>query len=262
VEKAFLDAEAFSIVYGEEFMVGGDLKFPQSVELKMNRDAQICHDGTYRTRFGPAVDHNGVIYANSPHNLSLGLRRLTAARFPEEPGKHQEYMRRQERFIEKNDAFIRFLRDLYAPIVGQFKGFYQELRDHVSDPHPKKELREHAYAELQESGALHEKYFGTRSVTYKNKKNEIAKPGKYIRLIGDLKVPASLQGFVLTKLLKDAMSEEFVYGDCTFYFCAKPRTSILQSVFEKLISPPTRSYFVFFSDDSCYSRRNPDGTVN
>jgi len=94
------------------------------------------------------------------------------------------------------------------------------------------------------------------------KRGEWAKPGKRPRMIADLGVGASLVGFRLLEMLKRAQNEEDLeINDHTLHFCKSPQTSELSKVFKNLLNPPGKGYFVFFSDDSCYSRRRPDGSV-
>jgi hypothetical protein len=47
----------------------------------------------------------------------------------------------------------------------------------------------------------------------------------------------------------------------TIYFCATPSHAELKYVFDSLLNPPGRFFFVYFSDDSCLSMRMPDGSV-
>jgi hypothetical protein len=93
------------------------------------------------------------------------------------------------------------------------------------------------------------------------KKDEFAKPGKEPRMIGDLGVPASLQGFMVTKYLKKAMERDIELRDGTIHFCATPDHTKLTTVFNNLLNPSKRLYMALFSDDSCVSVRDGDGKV-
>jgi hypothetical protein len=141
--------------------------------------------------------------------------------------------------------------------VKEYVFLHHEVDEHYQDVHPKKQLRINAWNEMREGD--HKSLNSTcrlwlHKVLYKMKKDEVAKPGKYPRMIGDLGVAASLQGFRVTGLLKKAMaSEAFVYRDGTFEFVATPEPSVLKEVFARLLNPPTKYYFVFFSDDACLS---------
>jgi hypothetical protein len=109
-----------------------------------------------------------------------------------------------------------------------------------------------------ESARLWVRHTGLKA---KLKKDEWAKKDKdgndkKPRLIVDFGVAASLQGFMVTSMLKKAMAGTlFRYRGFTFEFCAKPEPKSLESVFRQLLNPPGRGYFVYFSDDSCFSCR-------
>jgi hypothetical protein len=91
---------------------------------------------------------------------------------------------------------------------------------------------------------------------------EIAKPGKAPRMIGDLGVHASLQGFRITKFIKEVMAQRPIeINGGMIEFCPKPDPASLSRVFENLINPPGRFYFVYFSDDSCLALRTKSGKV-
>lgn len=101
-----------------------------------------------------------------------------------------------------------------------------------------------------------------KGTVYKMKTFEIAKPGKPPRMIGDLGVHASLQGFRLTSFMKKAMAKHVLnVGGGQIHFCPTPTPSALETVFNNLITPAQRFYFVLFSDDSCLSIRTKDGRV-
>jgi hypothetical protein len=124
---------------------------------------------------------------------------------------------------------------------------------HYADSHPKQALRIQAWTELNESGERYDRLW-VRTVLYKLKKDEIAKPGKPQRMIGDLGVAASLQGFMLTKYIKQYLADhplDIGGGECEFI--AKPDYFTMKELFHKLIDPPGRFYFCYFSDDSCFS---------
>jgi hypothetical protein len=80
-------------------------------------------------------------------------------------------------------------------------------------------------------------------------------------MIGDLKVPASLQGFRVTAYLKQAQKIDVSANNAVFHFCPGPTHSELSEVFDNLISPPRKYYFAYFSDDSCLSIRTTSGEI-
>lgn len=129
---------------------------------------------------------------------------------------------------------------------------------HAADPHIKRELRMRARDELIEAGAEHaiERNWCPKVCTWKLKTLEDAKPGKYPRCIVDLTVPASLYGFRLFDKFKIAMSSESLhYKGGEIEFIKSPDPFSLESAFKKLLDPPGRYYFCYFSDDACLSIR-------
>jgi len=168
---------------------------------------------------------------------------------------HYGLIKDQGIFIRSHMSTWKKIFASYQYVLGRFTTMHQETVLHYADKHPKMRLRIQAYLELVESGEIAQDLW-LKSVTYKFKKDEIAKPGKFGRMIGDLGVAASLQGFVLMELLKDAMEKEPIHiNGGMIYFCKKPKQSVLTWVFSELIAPSGRFFFVLFSDDSCLSIR-------
>ena len=146
---------------------------------------------------------------------------------------------------------------LYAPHFESYQGCYEEASAHHDDPHAKRDLRIASWRDLMEGNRVS---MTSKTWIYKAelkaKKDEIAKNLKRIRMIADLGCPASLRGFRVTEFLKRAQSkEDFVYKGITAHFCKAPAQEALREVFQNLINPPQRGYFVYFSDDSCLSLR-------
>jgi len=259
LEKGFVYNNEFTCEKGEEYFINGEICFPGE-KYTRNPKGGVRADSTYRTRFGPCVEHNGQIYENSNHNVSLAMRRLTRVR-KADLKLHRRLQANQIIFFEEHEEIIDELRESYTNVMSQFSTHVSEAEEHHADPHAKKLLREQAWQELIETGEVTGDLW-LRYVTYKMKKDEWAKPGKEPRMIGDLKVPASLLGFRVTKLLKKAMNQKpFEYRGGTIYFCATPSHKELKYVFESLLNPPGRFFFVYFSDDACLSMRMPDGSI-
>lgn len=174
----------------------------------------------------------------------------------------RELQRAQAAFFN-SPSFVALLskaKGLYAPHFATYQDHLTEADLHHADTHPKKELRKHAWEELQEE--LPPRLW-LKSVLYKLKRLEIAKPGKYPRMIGDLGVAASLQGFRLTHFLKQAQdSERLDFNGGYARFVKAPTPEVLKEVFDDLISPPGRFVFIYFSDDACYSYRDDNGQVH
>jgi len=149
----------------------------------------------------------------------------------------------------------------------EYTGWFNELLEHYGDPHPKRQLRIDAFNDLVEgdsfTGNIGDRVF-MRKCRVKVKTDENAKFLKFIRLIGDLGVGASLQGFRLTKFLKAAMSKEdffhdFPEGRARFIFCASPRISELTRIFRLSQDMEEKYLFVVFSDDALYIRKDAEG---
>lgn len=242
---------------GKEFFVNNELRFPDhGVE-----PAIYAKDRTYKTVFGPAVTHDGVIYAESDNNVRLALRRLFCVREPEKPHHHERLILAQKKFIKNNPKIFDELAEWYESAFLLYTNLLDECREHHADPHDKRLLRIQAYQELIETGILARRLW-INYVTYKFKKAETAKPAKFGRMIGDLGVAASLQGFRVTNYMKHAMVDlPFEYNGVTMFFCATPTHAILVWVFKQLLNPPTRAFAAYFSDDSCFAFHTPNGVM-
>lgn len=242
-----------------KYFTAGELTFPKCVlRARVQR--------FYRTRFGYGVPHSGVIYAKNDANTALALRRLTGNRLPHLPGEEARLQANNRHFFtSRMGPICAKLRTSYAPHFEGYLGMEEEARLHHADPHPKRELRIQAYQELLETGFIHKRLWmrvkdGMPWAEGKMKPEEYAKPGKKPRMIVDLGVAASLQGFRLTEFLKQAQSSEpFHYRGGIIEFIKDPNPETLTRVFGELINPSGRFYFCYFSDDACYSVRTPNG---
>jgi hypothetical protein len=144
---------------------------------------------------------------------------------------------------------------------------FEAAEDHHADEHPKRQLRVMAWSDLitmEGRGYSCCDRLWLRRVLYKMKRDEYSKPGKYPRMIGDLGVAASLQGFYVTKLMKQVMAEvpiKFEYRGKMMVaeFCALPEPENLTRIFGELLEPQTDYYLVYFSDDACLSVRTSEG---
>lgn len=260
IKKKFVfDRRWRAVGKGREFFKEGEVRFPKVATQK--------RDGAYRSMPGPCAAHTGVIYENSNENVRLALRRLTACRlrkvimFGEEHelldgGEyHYELLGRQQQFIQEHQPIFRSIFTDYQYVLSKFTTMHRETMLHYADKHPKMRLRIQAYLELVETGQIANKLW-LKEVLYKFKRDEIAKVGKFGRMIGDLGVAASLQGFVIMEMLKDAMEKHSIeINGGLIYFCKKPKQSVLSWVFTQLINPSGRFFYVLFSDDSCLSIR-------
>jgi hypothetical protein len=226
--------------------------------------ANVDGDGFYRTVFGPCVSNSGVTYCACDSCFQLGSMRLLGA--VENDLSLQALLRaNQNQFILSHSVAIERLRSDIAPFLAGWKGVYEEAKEHHSDPHQKLALRLQAWADVTTSGEVYDDLWfncretGKKVLIYKMKKGEIAKNGKKPRGIGDLGVAASLQGFVYTGLIKEAFSKlDYVHNGVRYEFLPSPNRAALKAVFQKLMHPPERGYFVCFSDDACFSLRIGD----
>lgn len=276
--KPFFYNEGFTVLSGGKYWIRGKLSFPNG--------AIPVVDSTYRTMFGPAVHHTGLIYSNCNNNLAGGMTRMTALRPPTvdweidvserislltEVGAPREVIDELQRrrylsysamltenqriFIEEHQWFLHRLREMYVPHLHDYLGAEEECVLHHADPHSKKQPRVEAYTNLLHTTTLFTRKW-VSEVVYKMKKNEWAKFGKYARMIGDLGVEASLHGFRLTGFLKEAQyNRDLIINGVNIVFVKSPSQRGLRSVFNQLINPPARGYFCYFSDDSCFSIR-------
>lgn len=122
----------------------------------------------------------------------------------------------------------------------------------------KRKLRILAREELLDSGKMFHRHYIDR-VTYKMKTLEFGKPGKYPRMIGDMGVAASLQGFRVTEILKHALTGPIVHRNCTYYFVGDASAESLNQAFRTLVEMPTEYVFLCFSDDAVMGHRGPGG---
>jgi hypothetical protein len=251
----------FEVVYGEPYFDHGKLIPPPA-------KCTDRVDKTYRTKAG-GISHNGKIHAASDQNTAKAMSRLLKCRGT--LAEELKFQIDQKNFLSTHQHVLDDMRKIYEPYFEDWAGAEEECHQHYDDPHPKRDLRMQAYDELVHGEGRSWKDPGLfsrmwlRKVTYKMKKDEFAKPGKMPRMIGDLGVAASLQGFRLTDLYKTAMSkEDLQYGNMRIHFCKAPTTVELRAAFKNLLDPPLgcKYYFVYFSDDSCLSVRHADGSVS
>lgn len=211
--------------------------------------------------FGPGCSHNGVILADTDDNMKLNLRRLTCLRELQLPGYHWYLRYCQISFLRQHRKFLASLAELYAPVMMGFTDSVTEAALYYAAPHPKRLLRMQAYEELTEKGIQwceHHPWMNG-SASAKAKRDEYMKPNKYGRCIFDFKTPASLAGFRLCNFIKYAQLDGAVeVNGGLIEFCKSPDPAQLYRMFNLLLEPPGRFYFMFFSDDSCLAVRKDD----
>jgi hypothetical protein len=255
-KKFYFNPKRFKITRGKEFFVNGEVIFPKTSSVDVKRD------GSYRTRMGALVAIFALIYGNSNHNVRYALRRLLSSRWPIISTMDEIYFAAQAKFIAQHADILLAMAARYAEYFHKYDGMAHEAWIHAGDPHIKKDIRIAAQKTLEEDATEFDRLW-LKWVWYKMKKDEYARFGKYPRMIGDLGVAASLQGFRLTYLLKTAQAcEPLEHHGVQIEFIKSPDPFILEETFRKLIDPPGKGYFCYFSDDSCASMRDSSGKVH
>jgi len=264
VDKTFVYNAGFKVLKGGRFFNNGKLVFDTmrgpKTAAQYRESLFWKRDGNYRTIGGPTLCKDGVVLANSDYNLAMGLQRLTCKRAPDIPGKEEQLTANQEQFYER-EQHTQTLRKLYQHHFDHYIDTLHEMIEHYADPHEKKDLRIQAKGELESFGKLLDDLWFIRNLTrYKCKTNEYSKFGKFIRLIADLGVAASLQGFVVMEIMKNAMEKEVFHASKKSYarFIKKPSYPVLKEVFNELIDPSKDMVFFYHSDDSCVAIRIGD----
>lgn len=241
----------FVAVSGQQYWVNGEIEFPPP-DLDWRG---VRQDGALRTYFGWNFAHSGVIYRKSDLNFKKCLRRMTCVREPETPGADLAMRHSQERFIGEHGNDIRraFLQSFGHIDWANTNDIVATAKWLKEQPHEKKPLRMQTYEEWEDSGGIATKtWLHNDCLLFKMKTAEIAKPGKYPRLICDLGCAASLQGAVYAEMLKKHISNsEFVYGDTVVEFCGDPSPENVGRLFRKMFESNYKRYIIMFSDDAC-----------
>lgn len=188
------------------------------------------------------------------------MRRLMRCR---ESRVNEQVLRfEQEHFLATNQDFVSQLTALYTPVFIEYEGWRAECLEHYADPHDKRDLRICAHDDLF-TGGIKRTNFQSKvllyQVEYKMKKNDWAKHGKEPRVIGNLGVPASLQGFRTAKYMKMAQEKTIELENGTLWFCPTSSHDNLQRVFDAMLNPKLDYFFACFSDDSVLAIRTEDG---
>lgn len=160
-----------------------------------------------------------------------------------------------------NSPMIGLVKEALENSLDNFTTTFEEMIMHAEDPHPKKALRVNAKKQLTLEAIGSQRIWVKRNtICVKLKLNEWAKKNKYPRLIGDIGVSGSLQGFIITMMMKEALFEKpIVFDDYCFQFIKKPGTKELTQAFTSLLQPQYKGYMCYFSDDSCLTRFDSKG---
>lgn len=218
---------------------------------------------SYRTVFGPAVRHRGVVYATSSGNLRWAAFRL----FHDKVGVSVLHSRQLEvlssiDFLLWRSAVKRNLSHLLA----DRRHWAQEVAIAVELPHEKRALRRSAYANLCEQSreaSVADNFMGgpfhPPFVQLNMKPLEWAKPGKNARVVCDLTTEASLRGGWFISVLKEAMAGlEDVCRGARIVFVESPDMDVLSYWFSRMRFGDVSLYF---SDDSAFSLSCTDGML-
>lgn len=222
-------------------------------------------DGTYVTCVGPCVSSNTLMLAaNNATTSSAFANRLAKCRLPEIRG--YEFLLRQNQidFIQMNKWFYDKLAELYHNAFDDYTDMITECLEHYADPHVKRAERIQAVQDMYDENLwFNDLWFcQRRGIENKLKKADNLKPGKTGRQVGNLKCPASLQGFRMTDAMKQSIARNIVYAEGgMMFFCKSPSYEEMLWSFTELIQPSMAFFAVFFSDDSCMSIRRADGSV-
>lgn len=247
-----------------------DLKFPVDKGYDC-QDYDSCFTG---------FAHDGIILAPSNENLSLGLRRLTCKRLQDGIGADtvqpdlDHILATNQRAFFASDA----LKRLYSDIANLFDDYCsinnlrkdtlasEELEDFVMEEHIKAKLRQGALREIYEEGRFVDVDWMKSATLLKCKKYEVSKYKKYIRIIMDLGVHASLQGAQLMAQFKKCINlHEFRYQYTTgrsmmFVFIAKPVIEVLTHYLKMLwFNDTNEDILLVHSDDAMLSFVNESG---
>jgi hypothetical protein len=255
VDKPYKFNDRFFVVAGHEYIKNGEIWFPTDDES--NRE-YVNHE--YRTHFGFNFAHNGVIYRKSDNNMRLAMRRHTCAREPEIEGYDQQMRHNQRVWVASRDMDA--IKHLLTQndIIFDFPRTVAASAELLSKmPHSKLQLRQQAYRDLVTTSELGLDVW-LRSCNWKFKPDEIARPGKYGRLIVDLGVSASLQGADWTSYIKEKINcREIHHRNCVFVFVGAPDPDLLTHYFDRLLHHDHLIYLICFSDDACISYKNSAG---
>ena len=250
-----IDASRYECISGKEFYGPNGLKF--NVYEDVGQPPDCPNDGGYRTIYGPSVSFKRIIHANTNKSLNDAFNgRILLLR----PG--DDLLRAQQvSFIaaHRESGLLTKLHLRWCALVPTVD-FMTDIADHISDPHNKKRLREEAWASTLDQGIAEGELWLTNSrVKIKIKRDEFAKMHKVGRTIADMGVSASLVGFMLTHRLKTHMIKALVDHGHESHFLMSPSEEGLQEAFDSMLNPKYTSYFLYFSDDSTYTVRTPEG---
>jgi len=241
-------------VKGAQWWIDGEVQFPHDPNF---------FPGVYRFRFC-GFEFNAVLLATSNKIMRYSLRRYTCQREPGVPGYDYYLSVCQRSFFAKHSLFFDYLHRLFDEHFHDYTNYVDECIQHHADPHPKRQLRVDGFKGIVQDGV----FFcpdqpWVRTVQGKVKPDELAKfdsannEPKYGRIVVDLKIPASLQGFRFAEAYKKALSVDIYLGsndEHILHFCKQPTNAEFDMIAAEVESPSRKSFFCYFSDDAIYVR--------
>lgn len=261
--KLFVASERFTCIRGRKYWKNGEIVFPR--DETTDRHTPFLN---YRSRYGWNFASSGVIFARTDANMRFAMRRITGARDPRVSLTKGLDLAVQTLEIQYYDTRLRInqhvfifakMSQLKQLMLEQFglaeytASKVQSAIDLLNEQHSKRMLRIQALTEIYETARLADEVWLDR-VLLKMKPDEIAKNGKYPRMIVDLGVAASLEGAGWAGAMKHHIGDKpLVYNNCCVTFCSTPDPNIVMNHFREMHTHQYRLYMVVFSDDAILS---------
>lgn len=205
---------------------------------------------TYRTYYGYAFAHSGIILSNTQRNLEQALHRHLCVRKPLIPGYDALLRANQSHFLDLHkDDIVTLLHTSFGEPDWPALDMREEAQKLKFMPHPKRSLREHAFNELELSMLLLIVCW-CLVVEWKIKLNEFAKMGKFGRIVVDLGVAASLQGAPWADYAKHYLGDkELHYNNCIYKFITSCDPEALRDMYATMERCVYKFACYVFSDD-------------
>lgn len=239
----------------------GRLNFTESLVFKNKHPTGRRYINHFATRFA----HTGLVYdGDSVRNIETGLYRLFNCRIPKVNGQdetdpkkiwdYEQELRNNMRCVlgERGDRWANDIRQQIG-IMSWNTDREAALEEVITLPHPKLEMRKHAYEQAMDSGKITRVDLGSKIVDCKTKYPEFGKPNKNIRFIIDCRVGRSIIASTYFDALKHHLGDReiFVKG-CLFIFITGPKTETIIKYLLMLRAKSYRKILIVFSDDACY----------
>lgn len=213
---------------------------------------------SYRTIFGPAFGHRGVVYCTSSANLHLASYRL----FHDKVGVSALHARQCVLF---SSIFVKVweadYKERLRARLQDVPYFVEANAESVEAPHPKRALRRAAWESLRRTGCEGnpDSNYLSKKVQLNLKPLEWAKDKKNGRIVCDLSTPASIRGGWLMDAMKEVLEmEEDQVRLGRSVFVKSPNVGRLSALFLRMLS---ENLCLYFSDDSTYSLVTLDGML-